>query len=588
MSTITSTDSIDDFIDDNNLNTDLAAAQLDAHDYIGTHFFEIDFLNPVSTFVPGQPDTNTFVSGDDPSASGHIDVTGKGFVGNIGDNHTGSSGTITGVLFEGDDGGHMVANGSLKWTASESGSSGVSGGSLTSFEARTPSGEWFSAEGKFTVVADSVHDELIVTGTSTHERTMTAGGITVDMTGSIKILDAAGDVSGTVKTVEFGGDTNHSGGLDASDQNVTITGSFEINALNAVINGADTVDDILSNQIFYTGNDTFTVIDGDRAWHGFAGNDTITGGNSSDDNLNGDDGNDILLGLAGEDSLDGGIGNDTLDGGEGDDSMTGGTGDDTYLVDSDDDTIIENASAGTDTVKSTADGYTLADNVENLILLGSGPISGAGNDGANTITGNAGDNSIDGGGGADTMIGGAGDDTYFVDNAGDTVTDSKGDFDSVFSSVSFVLGKGLESLTLTDHGNINGTGNTSDNNVIGNDGDNTLTGGSGDDFLEGGGGSDVMIGGSGNDTYYLDDLNGTIVETAKGGTDTVVSAFSFSLTDPNLENVTLTGSDDVNATGNAANNVLTGNTGMDTLTGGLGDDTYIVHSSTTVVVENAG
>jgi Ca2+-binding RTX toxin-like protein len=67
----------------------------------------------------------------------------------------------------------------------------------------------------------------------------------------------------------------------------------------------------------------------------------------------------------------------------------------------------------------------------------------------------------------------------------------------------------------------------------------------------------------------------------------------------NIENLTLTGTDGINATGNTLNNILVGNTGsnildggagIDTLIGGAGDDTYSVDSTTDVITEavNAG
>src|SRR5262249_4811284 len=46
-----------------------------------------------------------------------------------------------------------------------------------------------------------------------------------------------------------------------------------------------------------------------------------------------------------------------------------------------------------------------------------------GYDGADLLAGGAGSDRIDGGTGADTMLGGAGDDTYYVDDAGDVVTE---------------------------------------------------------------------------------------------------------------------------------------------------------------------
>ncbi len=65
----------------------------------------------------------------------------------------------------------------------------------------------------------------------------------------------------------------------------------------------------------------------------------------------------------------------------------------------------------------------------------------------------------------------------------------------------------------------------------------------------------------------------------------------------NVENLTLTGTAAINATGNTLANTVTGNTGnntldgaagTDTLKGGAGNDTYIVDVATDVVTENAG
>ena len=57
------------------------------------------------------------------------------------------------------------------------------------------------------------------------------------------------------------------------------------------------------------------------------------------------------------------------------------------------------------------------------------------------------------------------------------------------------------------------------------------------------------------------------------GCDTIPSAISFSLADPvraigAIENLTLTGTSNINATGNALNNELTGNSGANDLIGG--------------------
>ncbi|NKM82721.1 beta strand repeat-containing protein, partial [Rhizobium leguminosarum] len=132
----------------------------------------------------------------------------------------------------------------------------------------------------------------------------------------------------------------------------------------------------------------------------------------------------VIIGGVAADKLMGAAGNDTLIGGGGSDTMLGGIGDDVYVVDIATDIVIENANEGTDTVRTALVGYTLGNNVENLIYTGSASFTGAGNALANTITGGAGNDVLNGGTGADSLIGGAGNDTYIVDNAGDIVTEA--------------------------------------------------------------------------------------------------------------------------------------------------------------------
>ncbi|WP_407315044.1 M10 family metallopeptidase C-terminal domain-containing protein [Pseudomonas sp. nanlin1] len=293
-------------------------------------------------------------------------------------------------------------------------------------------------------------------------------------------------------------------------------------------------------------------------------------------------GNDLantLTGNASANTLDGGAGDDLLDGGAGADTLIGGTGDDIYLIENAGDRVIEADSEGTDLVR-TAISYTLADNVENGLLLGAGALNLTGNALANTLTGNAAANILNGGAGIDTLIGGLGNDTYVVDNADDVIIEDSAlarEVDTVMASVSWTLGSNLENLTLTGTTSIDGTGNALANRITGNTGNNVL---------DGGAGIDTLIGGLGNDTYVVDNLRDVIVESSAlaGEIDTVRASLSWSL-GANLENLTLTGSDNLNATGNALANILTGNdgnntldgkAGIDTLAGGLGDDTYIV------------
>lgn len=318
---------------------------------------------------------------------------------------------------------------------------------------------------------------------------------------------------------------------------------------------------------------------------------TITGsafsgaGNSLANVITGNNASNLLSALDGNDTLLGNGGSDTLDGGLGDDRMVGGTDDDLYKVDSSGDTVVENAGEGSDLVEASVS-YTLSANVENLTLVGSA-VNGTGNNLSNIITGNSGNNTLDGGLGADTLNGGTGNDLYIVDNAGDVVIEGIGaGTDTVQASVSFTLAANVENLNLTGTAALSGTGNASNNNIVGNSGNNTL---------DGGAGSDTLSGGMGNDLYIVDNLSDVIVEASAAGTDTVQSSVNYVLAD-NVENLTLTGSAGLAATGNAlanllvgnaGNNILDGGSGADTLQGGGGDDIYIVDVTGDLVVEAA-
>ena len=154
-----------------------------------------------------------------------------------------------------------------------------------------------------------------------------------------------------------------------------------------------------------------------------SGSNAINGtGNDLDNRITGNNGNNVLSGGGGNDSLDGGAGRDRLIGSEGDDS---------YWVDQITDTVVEQAAQGIDTVFSSFS-WVLGAHLENLVLLGSGPLTGLGNSLDNTIIGNSGSNILDGGdGGRDVLTGGAGADQFrfssrphdFSAGAGDVITD---------------------------------------------------------------------------------------------------------------------------------------------------------------------
>ncbi|MGQ0674463.1 MAG: matrixin family metalloprotease [Hyphomicrobium sp.] len=240
--------------------------------------------------------------------------------------------------------------------------------------------------------------------------------------------------------------------------------------------------------------------------------------------------------------------------------------------------------------------------------------SAAGNDilnggaGRDQLFGGGGNDTLDGGAADDIMAGGTGNDIYVVNTAADTVTEAlNSGTDIVGSTVSLTLADNVEQLALLTAGNLNGTGNTLDNDIRGNAGDNVLSGldgfdvligglgndtlnggagrdelfgGNGNDTLNGGAGNDEMRGGTGNDVYVVDATGDTTVENAASGTDRIESSVSLTLV-ANVENLTLTGTAALNGSGNAANNSLTGNSainrlsgagGADTLSGGAGND----------------
>lgn len=102
-------------------------------------------------------------------------------------------------------------------------------------------------------------------------------------------------------------------------------------------------------------------------------------------------------------------------------------------------------------------------------------------------------------------------------------------------------------------------------------GNDTLYGNAGDDTLDGGTGNDKLLGGAGNDTYIVDSTRDTITETSGAGTDQVISSVNYTLAN-HVENLSLSGSAALNATGNTLANTLTGNSAANKLYGQGGND----------------
>ncbi|EIM26945.1 calcium-binding protein [Microvirga lotononidis] len=115
------------------------------------------------------------------------------------------------------------------------------------------------------------------------------------------------------------------------------------------------------------------------------------------------------------------------------------------------------------------------------------------------------------------------------------------------------------------------------------------------DTLAGGNAASTLQGGAGNDVYFVK-AGTTIVEGAGGGTDSVYTDATYTLSD-HLENLFATGANAIDLIGNSANNLIVGNEaanklygmgGNDTLNGGGGNDTLEGGDGDDVLIGGAG
>jgi Ca2+-binding RTX toxin-like protein len=451
-------------------------------------------------------------------------------------------------------------------------------------------------------------DQVIVDGTTGGDAVTITAAAPASAGGAIRISGLGALV--TISNAEGGNDRLAIDGLDGNDT-INAGGvaigviqlTIDAGAGNDVVTGSQGIDavlggegddriidkDFVNSDVFDGGNGTDTIDyssvafgDGLVTINLATGQTSVLSGNTESilnfENASGSQGGETIIGSDAANRLDGNGGNDILDGGLGADMMFGGVGDDTYFVDNTGDEVNEATNAGTDQVFSSV-GYSLGQFVENLTLTGATNINMNGNALGNKLVGNSGDNIIDGKAGADVMSGGAGNDTYRVDNAGDSVVEAgNAGVDQVFSSVGYSLSQFVENLTLTGATNINMNGNTLNNKLVGNSGNN---------IIDGLAGADVMIGGAGNDTYRVDKSGDSVVEAANGGTDQVISSVGYSLSQF-VENLTLTGSANLNMNGNtlgnklagnSGNNIIDGQAGADAMTGGGGSDIFAFSTS---------
>jgi Ca2+-binding RTX toxin-like protein len=300
-----------------------------------------------------------------------------------------------------------------------------------------------------------------------------------------------------------------------------------------------------------------------------AGDDIIIGSLTGTNNLfyYGEGGNDEIYGGNNNDYISGGTGNDTLKGGEGEDKINPGPGVDIIDGGADYDileinnsgdnaaTNINYSNSSNGTINGGLNNGTTFKNIEGVDIT-----TGAGNDYINvSVTTGFNTARVSGGGGSDTIVG------------------------SLTGSFNYYFGDG------------------GDDNITGGNNADFLYGGAGNDTLNGGNDSDSMEGGIGDDTYFVDTyiVNGSylpsdaVIENFDEGIDTVQSSVTYILA-ANVENLILSGSSNIDGSGNNLDNTITGNSGnnilqddegndtliggggADRLSAGNGDDTYVV------------
>ena len=365
--------------------------------------------------------------------------------------------------------------------------------------------------------------------------------------------------------------------LPENDETFTITlSSPSSNAIIGTGTATITIKDPLKSSV------TKTLTESDNPNLLLTGSSLINGiGNSQDNTLIGNANNNQLDGQAGNDTLNGSAGNDTLTGGLGNDSLVGGEGTDTVKELSGVDVILtnsqliqlslanpSNSTSQIDSLESIEQAQITGDSSNNIIDASgfSGPSQLNGGDGNDTLIGGVGNDALDGGNGNDNLTGGLGNDSL---NGG--------------AGTDILLESGDVNFTLTTSTNIQLVGNGTDTLVgieevrlTGGASNNTLNASNftGNTILDGGLGNDILIGGKGNDIYIVDSIGDQITELAAQGADTIESSINFSLvTLTAIENLTLTGSQNLNAIGNDLANKITGNSGNNQLTGGLNNDT---------------
>lgn len=315
------------------------------------------------------------------------------------------------------------------------------------------------------------------------------------------------------------------------------------------------------------------------------GNDALSAvGKTTDVVLEGGIGNDIVTGGSGNDWLKGGAGSDTLNGGDGNDTIVmdsadtvgnikGGNGFDRLLVDG----------SGAVTMDLNARGFESAvgsDGNDTFTTSGSGRVILMGKTGNDTLTGGGNGDLIEGGSGNDTLNGRGGNDIYGFSkgDGADTINEYETKTTSytttewrVYTTFEF-NGQFMVPVTSGYYANINHTNtvelqNGNDTIQLGTDINNIDVERSGNDLI-------LALRDTGN-TASIEVLSDRITIKNFNNVNSTIENMSFS------DGTTVA----INSwqIGTAANDSLNGNSRM---YGGRGDDSYIVDSTSDIIIEN--
>jgi hypothetical protein len=191
----------------------------------------------------------------------------------------------------------------------------------------------------------------------------------------------------------------------------------------------------------------------------------------------------------------------------------------------------------------------------------------SGRGGSDVLAGGAGNDRLDGGFGADAMNGGTGNDTFFVDDAGDTITEAVNagieTVNTALNNYSLFAIANVERLVFTGFGNFVGRGNGLDNRIQGGLGN--------DRFVADQGGADRYFGDAGlaDQMDFRASATGAIVNLTTGVHGGAAAGDVFSSIEYFYGSNTASDS----FTGAAFNDRLDGYGGADTLIGAGGSDT---------------